>query len=627
MTLRQIPSSSIVWKLLLILIPLTVSPILILGWLLSQTGQQAVRRAVLRDYQEIASRAAQEIELLVRSPQEMLTATAAMVGVTHTDSWKQETAVVQLHLSAQIFQQLYFIDMDGQVRASGNLDYSSPDSSITTAVQQLVANTGTPRESYRSDAYLLDGKIPAMTMAVPVKQLGRAVGVLAAQVNLRGMWTLVDRINIGQKGSLYVIRKDGVVIAHRDKKPVLSQANWKTLVPVEKVLAGGTGSLDYTSPDGRSLLSAYAPLPSLGWGIVVEQPMDEAYATVRAMNRQSVWIIIGSILLTLVIGVLTARSTVKPVLRLVEGTRRISQGDLAHQIILHRQDEIGQLAASFNEMARSLKASYDGLEQQVNERTDQLSQALEKVSRLNELKSEFVSEVAHELRTPLTTIKGYADTLVRLHGSLDEGRRLQCCQAIREETERLSRLINDLLDLARIEAGKVTLRKERMDVVIVARHTLDAAQGRANEKRIRFELHAADDLPDVLADSDAIRRVLDNLMDNAIKYTPPEGTVSVSIVPKPHQVCISVADTGIGIAEKDIGRIFDRFFQVKTSGTHISGTGLGLPIVKSIVEEHGGSVSVSSVPGTGSIFSFTLPAVSGEEPAYDTQKAYSRYRR
>lgn len=625
MTVRQILSSKIVWKLVFILIPLAVLPILILGWLLAQTGQTAVRRAVLRDYQEIATRAAQEIELLVRSPRNILTATAAMVGATHTDPWKQETAVVQLRLSAQIFEQLYFIGMDGRVRASGNLDYDTPDSSVTTAFQQIVAEADSVKEFYRSNVYLLDGKIPATTMAVPVKQLGRTVGVLVAQVNLRGMWTLVDRIKIGQTGSLYVVGKTGVVIAHQDKKPVFARANWRTLPPVEQVLAGGTGSLDYTNQEGHPLLSAYAPIPSLGWGVVVEQPAAEAYATVRTMNWQSAWLVVVSVVLALVIGILTARSTVRPVLRLVEGTRRISQGDLTHRIDIERQDEIGQLAVSFNEMAGSLKASYDSLEQTVAERTARLQHALEEVNRLNQLKSDFVSEVAHELRTPLTTIKGYADTLVRLHQTLSEERRLQCYQTISDEIARLSRLINDLLDLSRIEAGKVVLRKEPLDLVAMARHTLNTAQARADEKRIRLELHAPDGLPDVLADSDAIRRVFDNLIDNAIKYTQPGGTVSVSIVPKGDQVGVNVADTGIGIAEKDIGRIFDRFFRVKMTGGRVSGTGLGLPIVKSIVEEHGGAVSASSVVGQGSILSFTLPAVTGEETTYDTQEAYSRY--
>ncbi|MBI4553246.1 MAG: HAMP domain-containing protein [Candidatus Latescibacteria bacterium] len=623
MIVRQILSSKIVWKLVLILIPLTVFPILSLGWLLAQTGQTAVRKAVLRDYQEIATRAAQEIELLVRSPQEILSATAAMVGVTHTDLWKQETAVVQLRLNARIFEQLYFIDTDGRIKASGNLDYETPDSTIMIAFRWVMASPDTA--FYRSDVYLLNGKIPAMTMAVPVKQLGRTIGVLATQVNLRGMWTLVDRINIGQQGSLYITSKDGVVIAHRDKKPVLTRANWKMLAPVEHVLAGQKGSLDYTDPRGQTVLSAYAPIPSLGWGTIVEQPEAEAYATIGTMTQQSIWLVVVSVVLALVIGILTARSTVKPVLRLVEGTRRISQGDLTYRIDIQRQDEIGQLATSFNEMAGSLKASYDGLEQTVAERTAQLQHALEEVERLNQLKSDFVSEVAHELRTPLTTIKGYTDTLVRLSQTLSEERKFQCYETISDEIARLSRLINDLLDLSRIEAGKVALRKEPLDLVVVARQTLAAAQARAVEKRIRFELHAPDGLPDVLADSDAIRRVFDNLIDNAIKYTPPGGTVSVSIVPKGDRVGVNVADTGIGIAEKDIGRIFDRFFRVKMTGGRVSGTGLGLPIVKSIVEEHGGAVSASSVVGQGSVLSFTLPAVTGKETTYDTQEAYSRY--
>lgn len=626
--MRHILSSKIVRRLLIILISLTVIPILILGVILMQTGQEATRTAVLRDYQEIASRAAMEIDLLIRGPQDMLTAMAAIVGVTHTDPWKQETAMVEMRLNARSFEQLVFVGLEGQVKASGASDHALSDSTFAVlTMTALNTLTASPKNGfYRSGVYLLPGRVPAMTMAAPVRQFGRTIGILAAQVNLREMWDLVHRINIGQTGSIYVIDEDGVVVAHRNLKPVLQRENWKHLTPVQRVLGGENGSLDYTKPGDEAVLAAYAPLPSLKGGVVVEQPVSEAYATIDTMRSSARWITVFSALAAMVIGILVARSIVKPVLRLVEGTRGISRGDLTHRIELDRQDEIGQLALSFNEMAESLKASRDSLEQQVAERTAQLRHTLEELRRLSDLRTKFVSDMAHELRTPLTSIQGYADTLVRLESTMTDEQRRQCCVTISEECTRVARMINDLLDLSRIESGRSGLNRMSVSVVSVARSAIQAAHPGAVDKDIWIGLYAPEGLPPVYADRDAIRRVFDNLIDNAIKYSTNGGVISVSVSMDNDRVLVSVADTGIGIPEKDLPHIFERFFRVKTPGARTPGTGLGLPIVKSIIEEHGGEVFARSVQGEGSVLSFTLPAVFEKGTVYESTlpKAHTR---
>ena len=621
MNIHQILSSKIVRKLLVILISLTVFPILISGSLLIETGQEATRTAVLRDYQEIATRAAREIDLLVGRSQDMLFAMAATIGVTHTDPWKLETAVVELQLNVQSFQYLLFFDMNGKVLASGNLDYELKDSDFIRtsllALQQFKADP--TKKIYQSPDYFVEKHVPAVTMAAPVRQLGRPVGMLAAQVDFHEMWNLVDGIKIGQTGRAYVVSNSGKVIAHLDKKNVLQEEDWRHLAPVERVLDRHTGSMDYTHPDGEAFLSAYAPLTSIGWGVVVEQPAEEAYATIGIMLRQAWGITVISAIIALVIGILTARSIVRPVLRLVEGTQQISQGDLTHRIDLKRLDEIGQLAVSFNEMAQSLKESYEGLELKVAQRTSQLRRAMEEVERLNELKSKFVSEVAHELRTPLTSIQGYADTLIRLRNRMDEEKKQECLRTISDESTRLTRLINDLLDLSRIESGRIELDRSPVDMAPVAREAIQAAQSRTEDKNIRIDLILPAVLPQVMADRDAIRRVFDNLIGNAMKFTPVRGLVTVTLSSRRTHVHVIIADTGIGIPDHEIEHIFEPFFRVNTSGARTTGTGLGLPIVKSIVEEHGGEVSASSTPGQGSVLTFTLPAMDGKDVSHERE--------
>jgi two-component system sensor histidine kinase ChiS len=630
MRLRHIVSSSILRQLLVILIPMTVLPVFVLGLLLIERGKEATRTAVLRDYREIVKRAAQEIETVIRTPREMLVAMGATVGVASADPWERETAVVELQLNLpDSFKQLAFIDMSGVLRASGSMNYVFEDSLFTrTYTKALEYFRATPRDRfYRSQIYFLADDVPAVTMAVPVRRFGHPVGILAAQLNLREMWDLVDGLRIGENSRAYIVSREGVVIANQDKKPVFRGENWTHLAPVERVLGGEAGSVDYTHPEtGAAYLSAYAPL-SFGWGIVVEHQAEEAYATVRAMQHGALILITVSIIVTLVIGSYAARSIVHPVLRLVEGTRRISRRDLDHRIELDRRDEIGQLSVAFNEMARSLKASYDGLEQEVERKTADLQRALVEVSRLSELKSQFVSEVSHELRTPLASIQGYAETLIRLRGKISEAQQMDCARTISEESERLARLINNLLDLSRIEAGTIQLERQPLNIVEVAQEAVQTLQPRAAKKTLHLTIHAGAGLPPLLADRDAIRRVLDNLIENAIKYTPSGGAVSVSFEKTDTHARINIADTGIGISEEDRAHIFDRFYRVKTPGTRTSGTGLGLSIVRSLVEEHGGDVTASSVPGQGSVFSFTLPLGAGHKDGiHESEEAYPHRR-
>jgi len=227
--------------------------------------------------------------------------------------------------------------------------------------------------------------------------------------------------------------------------------------------------------------------------------------------------------------------------------------------------------------------------------------------RLEQIRQDFVANVSHELRTPISSIKGYAETL--LEGALeDKDNAREFLSIIYQDSNRLANLINDLLDLSKIESGKMKMNFIPLEPVSMIRRAVAIMENQAQARSIAIKLNLTPDLPKIKADETRFSQVMINLLDNAIKYTPENGSVVITANVVNNALQIDVADTGIGISEKDLPRIFERFYRVdKARSREMGGTGLGLSIVKHIVQAHAGHVRVKSEPGLGSTFSFTIP--------------------
>jgi len=245
-------------------------------------------------------------------------------------------------------------------------------------------------------------------------------------------------------------------------------------------------------------------------------------------------------------------------------------------------------------------------------RTIQYNEALqrknEELTHLDELKSDFMATMSHELRTPLTSIIGYSDMMLAgMTGELNE-KQTTFTENILQSGETLLGLINDILDLTKIEAGRLELNHETVDLRAALLAVLPVVKPRAQDKRIRISTFLPTDLPPVWADPGKLNQVLLNLITNGVKYTHENGSVSIEARPQGELVEIWVSDTGIGISKEDQERIFHRFTQVDSSATRTQGgTGLGLAITKELVELHGGTLRVQSKLGKGSSFIFTMP--------------------
>jgi two-component system phosphate regulon sensor histidine kinase PhoR len=231
------------------------------------------------------------------------------------------------------------------------------------------------------------------------------------------------------------------------------------------------------------------------------------------------------------------------------------------------------------------------------------------IRRLENVRKEFVANVSHELKTPLTSIKGSIETLQE--GAINDSENsLRFINIIKKHSDRLERLIDDLLDLSQIESGKIEMDFEPVNLSEIVNGVASNFEEITSQKGQKINVNIPSGLPYVLADEEKIETVLTNLLDNAVKYTPEFGEITISAVAKDSEVQIEVADTGIGIPAKELPRVFERFYRVdNTRSRELGGTGLGLSIVKHIVEAHGGTVNAQSELGIGSRVAFTLPKV------------------
>lgn len=283
----------------------------------------------------------------------------------------------------------------------------------------------------------------------------------------------------------------------------------------------------------------------------------------------------------------------------------VTEGDLEVLSIL-----AGQLASAIENAAlySEIWKSSQELELNVKERTKELAQALEELKRLDKMKSDFVSAVTHELRTPLTSIKGYASILKNGKlGKVSSEQKMRLERIDRHATS-LAKLVNELLDIARIESGKVEMEIKSLRVKEMLDEMMDIIRPQAQEKKITLSAEVGPEAGQIWADKDQIERVFLNILGNAVKFSPDEGKVSVKVTSAEEHTQVDVTDTGIGISKRDLGKIFDEFFRADNPINRTKkGTGLGLSLAKRIVAAHKGKIWVESRLGKGSTFSFTLP--------------------
>ncbi len=324
-----------------------------------------------------------------------------------------------------------------------------------------------------------------------------------------------------------------------------------------------------------------------------------------------------------------------PLVRLTESARELAKGNFsaALNIEVKSEDEVGILAAAFKEMSKNLKASYkkledysQTLEQKVAERTRELASTNMQLQEASQAKSSFLANMSHELRTPLNSIIGFSEVLSeKTFGELNE-KQAKYVNNIHVSGKHLLALINDILDLSKVEAGKIELKIEELSLKEIVEECYALVKSLASKKNIWLEIKIEDILI-INVDPVRFKQIMYNLLSNAIKFTPEGGRVDIGAKPVNEMVQISVHDTGIGIAKENYEKVFEEFKQIDSSySKQYQGTGLGLPLTKKLVELHGGKIWLESELGKGSVFTFTISqqskktSVVAEEVAIPKEK-------
>ncbi|WP_286610540.1 sensor histidine kinase [Variovorax jilinensis] len=659
---------------------------------------------------------------------------------------------------------------------------SGRDRSAEAPYRHAVAD-----EPWFGPVYFNRGTEPYMTVAI--RAGGERGSVTVAELNLKLIWDVVSRIHIGEKGKAYVVDGNGLLVADPDMGLVLRKTSLAALPHVKAAITdGGTPEQAMVSRDlaGATVLASMATIAPLGWKVFVEQPIGEVYAKLNASYLRAAVLLLAGLAVSALAASVLARSMVRPIRTLARGARRIGQGELNQQIVVSTGDELEGLAHQFNRMSAQLRESYGELERKVEQRTAELSAALDyqtataevlrvisrspsdlspvlqavaersatlchaygcriwlpeddhlramtgyvgphsdpavgrdellpmaprsvvgrafterrtvhvpdvlrrvdadypesrapqarhgfrtvlavpmvregaslgviavirrhvqaftaaevrlvetfadqaviaienarlfqeiehqsrQLAVANHHKSQFLANMSHELRTPLNAVIGFSEVLgAQMFGPLND-KQLEYLRDISSSGHHLLTLINDVLDLSKIEAGRMELDLSCFDLGLLLDNALTLVRERAQRNALALSLEVGDGLEAWVADARKVKQVVVNLLSNAVKFTPAGGSVRLRarrIEDDGRSLAeVAVSDTGVGIAPEDQALVFEEFRQAGSDHLRkAEGTGLGLSLARRFVELHGGTLTVASRLGEGATFTFVLP--------------------
>lgn len=446
-------------------------------------------------------------------------------------------------------------------------------------------------------------------------QLAREIGEVSAlqSAMLSGTATAASTREVMQiiarqcDGMIEIYGADGTRKVYYDNEKWLPAAS-QPLSEAQRILLFGSAERDEEFDRYGQLL----PFPTISKTVLVYQSgvvtdailLHMDYSISRRM-LEGVWMEILLILLvTVLVSVIavyyTTSRMIKPFMEINDIVQRYSKGDFNIRIPITGTDEATQLARSFNLMADQLKD-------------------------LEATRRSFVANVSHELRSPLTSMRGFLEAMQ--DGTIGREEYDKYIDVVLSETRRMTAMVNDLLDLARIESGKTAIKLEIFDINELIRRTLITFEARIYDRKMEVEVKFAQEQCYVEADSAQISQVLRNVIDNAIKYSPVRSKLRIATYALRKEVYVSIQDSGQGIPEEDVPHVFDRFYKVEKAHTPTkqSGTGLGLSIVKKIIDQHGQTITLKSVRGKGSNFTFTLkraPSPNKRQPLQDGGAKY-----
>jgi signal transduction histidine kinase/class 3 adenylate cyclase/ActR/RegA family two-component response regulator len=649
----------------------TLAVVSIVGYLSFKNGQKAVQKLADNLQGEISGRIQEHLENYLEKPHSIaqINAGAANVGNLNPDDL-QATERYFWHQS-QIFaslRQIYLGTKEGQFIGVERQDSGELAAKITEnfprrsfygldalgnhakllrfepnydlrARPWYLSATAAEQPVWTEIYTFFQGEL-GITAARPFYDTqGEFRGVMAVDIVLGQISDFLRKIKISRSGQIFIMERSGALVgSSTDEKPYITDASGK----FQRLKAiDSTNSL--TSSAAKHIINSfnlslveppqklqfqlknqsnfvrilsYRDRVGLDWLVVVVIPENDFMEEINSNTRSTILLCLAALILSIIMGSLTARSLTNPILRLNAAAKDIARGEWEQKLEIDRADEVGELAKSFTSMASQLKITFATLQNQNQE-----------LQELDKLKDEFLANTSHELRTPLNGMIGIAESMIDgAAGTLSEIQQHNLLM-IADSGRRLNELVDNILDFAQLKNHKLELQLQSVGLKSIVEVILTVCQPLAASKNIQLVNAISGDLPLVLADENRLQQILYNLIGNSIKFsesgsieisaeivaTDGEIPLGVSASNKPlaipdFQIAVTVSDTGIGISAPNLDRIFEPFEQGDGSTVRqYGGTGLGLTLSKQFVELHGGKIYAASQVGIGSRFTFTLP--------------------
>ena len=467
-------------------------------------------------------------------------------------------------------------------------------------------------------------------------QNNKIIGATSSALNLDDLTQFLRNLKVSSSGKVFVIERNGLLIADSSREKPLYTVNGKihrlnalnssdrTLQAAAKYLKYKFGNFreikdsqrfDFQSHHERHVVRVQPWRDKFGldWLVIVVVPESDFMAEVHATSQVIVVLILVALLAATSLGLTISRSIIRPIHRLSKASLAIANGELNQNVEIKGVKELGLLSRCFNQMSLQLKESFEHLETRVEQRTIELNEAKQAAETANRAKSEFLANMSHELRTPLNAILGFTQVMNR-DSSLKPDQQ-ENLGIINRSGEHLLSLINDVLDMSKIEAGRIVLTENAFDLYRLLDTIQEMFQLKAQSKGLQLLIERTPAVPQyVQTDESKLRQILINLLGNAIKFTQTGGAIlRVSVVSDKSRITnhksqitlhFEVEDTGAGIAPDEMENLFEPFVQTETGRKSQQGTGLGLPISRKFVQLMGGEITVNSILGQGTIFRF-----------------------
>ncbi|MBN2013383.1 sensor histidine kinase [candidate division KSB1 bacterium] len=574
-------------RLLISHILLASLPIVVSGILLVHTAQKSIESIIKHRNLEFVKKAAQSITETLEQSHKVLLFNAENVVNLLDNRLIREIAISNLVDEFPIYQKMYILRPDGSIEFSSHYVEDNNRFVGQPFIKKLPKGKG-----YVSDVYLSSEMVPCIDMAEPIRKYDEITGYLYAEVSLKAMWDVMDSLVVGEHGAGLMIDSKGNYIAHSKRKLVYLNEKFPDQEIIKEITNEHMGHKIYIAENNTKMIASYAPIPMKKWGVIIQQPINEAFAQARIMRVQVLILVITSIIVAWLIAYyFFSERIVQPVNQLLSGIERFASGELRYRIPELGDDEISTLATQFNRMAMRLS---------------KIQKKLKRTER-SETLNKMASILSHEIKNPLNAmvinLQILKKELVKIRPN--KKRMLDYYHIVESEIHRVDKLVNDFLILAR----PPKLEEQSLIIQDIIEEIIIDQSGDRQHRNIKL----INDIPSepirVIGNHDRLKQAFLNIYLNAVQAINNDGAISVKIELGADEsqsenplVNIGISDTGIGIDERQLKHIFDFYYTTKESGS-----GLGLAIALQIIEEHDGWIHVKSKSGEGSTFIITLP--------------------